>query len=31
MRHTFTKNPVDAGMGLEKVADLLEHSRLDMT
>lgn len=31
LRHTFAKNLVDAGVGLEKVADLLGHSRLDTT
>jgi len=31
LRHTFAKNLVDAGVGLEKVADLLGHSRLETT
>jgi len=31
LRHTFAKNLVDAGVRLEKVADLLGHSRLDTT
>ncbi|HDQ74208.1 MAG TPA: recombinase, partial [Chloroflexi bacterium] len=31
LRHTFAKNLVNAGVGLEKAADLLGHSRLDTT
>ncbi len=31
LRHSFAKNLVDAGVGLEKVADLLGHSRLETT
>jgi integrase/recombinase XerC len=31
LRHTFAKSLVDAGVGLEKVADLLGHSRLETT
>jgi len=31
LRHSFAKNLVDAGVGLEKVADLMGHSRLDTT
>jgi site-specific recombinase XerD len=31
LRHTFAKNLVDAGVGLEKVADLLGHRRLETT
>jgi len=31
LRHTFCKNLVDAGIGLEKVASLAGHERLDTT
>lgn len=31
LRHSFAKNLVNAGVGLETVADLMEHSRLDTT
>jgi integrase/recombinase XerC len=31
LRHSFAKNLVDASVGLEKVADLLGHSRLETT
>jgi integrase/recombinase XerC len=31
LRHSFAKNLVDAGVGLEKVADLMGHSRLETT
>ncbi len=31
LRHSFAKNLVDAGVGLEKVAKLLGHSRLETT
>jgi integrase/recombinase XerC len=31
LRHTFAKNLVDADVGLEQVADLLGHSRLETT
>ena len=30
-RHTFAKNLVDSGIGLEKVASLLGHSNLNTT
>jgi integrase/recombinase XerC len=31
LRHSFAKNLIDAHVGLEKVADLLGHSRLETT
>jgi integrase/recombinase XerC len=31
LRHTFAKNLVDSGVGLEKVAALLGHSSLNTT
>jgi integrase/recombinase XerC len=31
LRHTFAKNLVDSGVGLEKVAALLGHSNLNTT
>ncbi|MEP0807144.1 MAG: site-specific integrase [Chloroflexota bacterium] len=31
MRHTFAKNLIDAGVGLERVAALLGHANLNTT